>query len=161
MRRAVLGGTVLSVATYGRLMPRLPAAGRRLDLFVAVVLAAALLAGVVAGRSARPLSTVLAVIVAGSVTCAPRWPGAACGIVATGLVALVFADFRGANAWVVELAVVWDFFFLGYRKGPGSKVAVTVSLVYWSIASLATGVGAPEGRAGLGAGGGVDNVAFW
>ena len=161
MRRAVVGGTVLSVATYGRLMPRLLAGWRRSTLFVAVVLAAAVLAGIGAGRPARPVPTVLAVIVAGSVACAARWPVAACGIAGTGLVALVFADFRGANAWVVELAAVWDFFSLGYRKSSASKLASVVALGSWLIASVATGVNTPKGRAGLGAGGGVDNVAFW
>ncbi|HZU74810.1 MAG TPA: histidine kinase [Acidimicrobiales bacterium] len=119
------------------------------------------MAGVGSGQPVRPLATLLAVIVAGTVACARRWAIAGAGIAAAGLGALVLLDFSGANAWVVELAVVWDFFSLGYRLTSRDRAAGLAVSVCWVAASLATGIDTPPGRAGLGAGGGMANVAFW
>ena len=138
---------------------------RRLDWLAAAVLSVGALSdAVVDSRHAlRPVPTGSLLLLAASVAWARQRPVPVAAVATTALALLVFSDFRTGNwlALAVDLAIVWDFFFLGYRGPDGRHPVLAGVLLCWLAVSLTTGWELPSGQAGLSAGGPASTVSFW
>ncbi|HZT64335.1 MAG TPA: histidine kinase [Acidimicrobiales bacterium] len=149
------------MAGFGRLTAPVGGDWRLLDTSVAAVLSVAALADLIAApQPVGPLPALAVLSLAASAAWSRRWPVAVAAVAATGLGVLALSDFHAGNGLVVEVAVVWDFFFVGYANRAGRLSSRVAVVVYWLMASLVTGY-LPKGTAGLGAGGALANMVFW